>query len=137
MHATFTITNMMLDLPGFERAMNNSRWDWLTDPVVFGCILAALGTSAMIAWYLAALKRDRAVQGPAFRAMARAAGLNSTQQRVMIEMARIASAPVPATLLVSAGYFDHTLRTLGEHTLDRTQLQAIRAALFGSSTDWP
>jgi len=129
---TTLIANMMLDLPGFDRALNGSRWDWLTDPIVIGCILAALGTSAMIAWYLAAVKRDRALQGPAFRAMTRAAGLNSAQQRLLIEMARIASVPVPATLLVSAGYFDHTVRTLGEHSLDRGQIQLIRDELFRS-----
>jgi len=40
--------------------------------------------------------------------------------------------PVPATLLVSAGYFDHTVRTLGEHSLDRGQIQLIRDELFRS-----
>ena len=75
---------------------------------------------------------DRLRQGAAYRRLGRALGLARRDRRLVWHVAREARLPCPASLLISAGCFDHAARRSISRPGRSQRLAAIRRRVFES-----
>jgi len=113
--AAHALASMFARTPADWQFLHGSRpmpeADWWSGHATMWAVLLAGAGAAMLAWVIvAAIRRDRARQGPAVRFLARSLGLSAGQRRLLEHVARAAGLSNAGSLLISRGCFDRAAK---------------------------
>lgn len=100
------------------------------DPVILASVLGTIGLALAIASILSAVRRDRRMCGPTWRALCQSLGVTARQRRLLARIARRARMRSPASLLISRGCFEFATRYGPHRPGHRAQLAAVRQTVF-------